>query len=103
MFDILFYVGVKKREDRRDGEATEAKGWKISLKQFIVSSILPKNERKKLKTFDLRVLRSAFSFFRSFFGRIEDTKICSRDFLTFRKKSGCVEFFDMPIMVHHHD
>ena len=44
---FIRYVGVRKREDRRDGEAMEAKGRKISFKkQFIVSSILPKIERK---------------------------------------------------------
>ena len=43
---FIRYVGVRKREDRRDKEATEVKGRKISLDQFIVSSILPKNEQK---------------------------------------------------------
>ena len=38
---------------------------------FLVSSILPKNERKQ---FDLRYHSSKVKFFCSLFGRIEDTK-----------------------------
>ena len=46
------------------------------LKQIMVSSIFPKNERKSLSTQD--------SEFRSFFGRIEEETInCFRDLLIF--------------------
>ena len=40
-------------------------------KDFLASSILPKNERKH---FNLRYLTSYVNFFRSFFGRIAHTK-----------------------------
>ena len=51
----------------------------------MVSSIVPKNEQKK---FDLRgiivLLGRMFSFFSSFFGRIEDAINYFRDFRTFK-------------------
>jgi hypothetical protein len=49
----------------------------------MVFSILPKNEQKQ---FDLRYHSSTVEFFRSFFGRIEETNIINgfRDLLTFR-------------------
>ena len=42
----------------------------------------PKNEQKK-KQVDLRYHSSKVEFVRSFFGGIEDTIICFRDYLTF--------------------
>ena len=47
------------------------KGQLISKCLFLVSSILPKNDRKQ---FDLRYNSSKVEFFHSFFGSIEDTK-----------------------------
>ena len=52
-----------------------------SQKQFLVSSILPKHKRKQ---FDLKYYSSKIEFFRSFFGRIEETINCSLDLLTFK-------------------
>ena len=46
----------------------------------MLSSILPKNERKQ---FNLRYHSSKVEFIRSFFGRIEDTKKTFRNYLTF--------------------
>ena len=68
-----------------------------SRKQFMVSSsILPKNERNSLSW----VLRD----FRSFFGKIEDTIICFREFLTFREyfKNICSSSFyiDMKLCIN---
>ena len=54
-----------------------------SRKQFLEFSILPKNERKGGKNI-LRVLRIIFVVFRSFFGRIKNSKNCFRDLLTFK-------------------
>ena len=50
-----------------------------SRKQFIVSSIFPKNEQNSLSFFFTQD-----SEFCSFFGRIEDTIIFFRDCLTFK-------------------
>ena len=64
---------------------------KVSLFRnvFLVSSILPKNERKQ---FDLRYHNSKVEFFRSFFGRIEDTKKTFRNKLTF--SNIALQYFD---------
>ena len=60
----------------------------------MVSSILPKNERKLLcpqffknrtKIIILTTTGPQDNYFRSVFGRIEDTINCFRDFLTFKK------------------
>ena len=46
-----------------------------SRQQVLMSSILPKKERKNNKK-DLRTSKHFFSFFRSFFGRIEEAINC---------------------------
>jgi hypothetical protein len=60
-----------------------------SRKQFMVSSILPKNERKndKIQPITYLILSTVVDFFCSFFGRNEDTIICFRDLLTFIHKA----------------
>ena len=51
-----------------------------SQKQLMVSSILPKNERKK---FDFTSMIPQVELFSFVFGRIEETINCFRDLLTF--------------------
>ena len=58
-----------------------------SRKQFMVFSILPKNEWKQ---FDLSYHSSKVKFFRSFFGRIEENISRFRDLLTFSKILGTI-------------
>ena len=52
----------------------------LSRKTKLVFSILPKNKQNSLCTEDAQDIE-----FCSFFGRIEDTKNCFRDLLTFNK------------------
>ena len=55
----------------------------------MVSSTLPKNERKSL------IFSTQDSEFRSFFGRIEETIDCFRDLLTFNQ--GNTEFKEISL------
>ena len=64
-----------------------------SRKQFLELLILPKNERKTTKII-LRTLEIFFPHFRSFFGRIENSKNCFQDLLTFRRKNPKTLFFE---------
>ena len=59
----------------------------------MVSSILPKNERKQ---FDLS---SKVECFRSFFGRIEETINCFRDLLTFTRRNIVVLTSELNIIM----
>ena len=74
-FDVYF----KSLED----SVLALKGRK-SRKQFMVSSILQKNEGKNKKTQPKSTMIPQVEFFLLIFGRIEDTIICFRDLLTFR-------------------
>jgi hypothetical protein len=57
-----------------------------SRKQFMVTSILPKNERKSLSW------ASSLLSFVCFFGRIEETISCFRDLLTFKFQINTTNF-----------
>ena len=67
---LIRYVGVRKREDWRDGEATEAKGRKISYINLLFPQFFHKTN-KQTKRFDLR---SAFLFFVKFLGESRTSK-----------------------------
>ena len=87
---------AKKINSKRNlGENTFFKGQKISkaIYKFMVSLILPKNERKYEKIRHNSTMIPQVDFFCSFFWRIEDTIICFRDLLTFSENPNLPKHF----------
>mgnify|MGYP001494767987 CR=1 FL=1 len=85
---IAVWGGIK--QNTRAGTAILTKGHLVQ-KDFLESSILPENKREQcdLKYHRIVFRLISFSFFRSLFGRIQDTKKSFRNQLTL-EPSQCI-------------